>query len=179
MPLSTRRRPVDVYDDEVALLINQIIDQANQALESTLTGSKLQFCIDLAKQNRRNAGEENQKSRDVECYFLARTGTIEEEPEILRYLTSPGMVWAGGFFDHNWASLPSGAPHPGGDRVAKWPRHDDEQPVLGSHDSARRWAANGAADRLRCSDLAGGELQQHRRPIHDRIMTAFPRMHID
>ena len=181
-PLSTRRRPVDVYDEDVALLINHIIDQANRDGGSTTLEGKLQFCIDRAKQNRRDSGEESQKHRDVERYFLARIGTIEEKPEISRYLADHGTGWAGGFFDRSRVpaqAMPSIVRHPSSDRLTKWFRHDDEQHVPGLYDSALRWAANGEADRLRDYDVAGGELQRHRRPIVQRAMTAFPRYRTD
>jgi hypothetical protein len=181
MPSPTRRRPVDVYDEEVALLIHHIIDQANRAGGSTALEGKLQFCIDLAKQNCRDNGDQDQKYRDVERYFLARAGTIEEKPENSKYLTDLGTSWAGGFFDRNGVparDMPSTVRHPSGDRLAKWSRHDDEQPVLGPYDSAMRWAAKGAADRLRDDDFAGGELQRHRPSLH-QMMTAFPSGHTD
>jgi|HubBroStandDraft_6_1064221.scaffolds.fasta_scaffold542958_2 hypothetical protein len=182
MPLSTRRHPVEVYDDNVALLINHIIDQANRAIGSAALEGKLQFCLDLAKQNRRDKGEEQQKYRDLECYFLARIGAIEEKPEMSQYLTDHATAWAGGFSERNWVparDMPPGVRHPSSDRLAKWSRHDDEQPVLGPYEGALRWAANGAADRLRCSDSAEGDLQRHRRPTHHWTMTAFHHGHTD
>ena len=177
MPLSTKGHPVDVYDEEVALLINHIIDEANRAIGSTAIEGRLQFCVDLAKQNHHDKGQGYQKYHDVEHYFLARAGAIEGKPEISGYATA-----AGGFFERNWVPArytPSGVRHLSSDRLAKWSRHDDDQPVLGSHDDAQRWAANGAVDRLRCNDSAEGELQRHTRPTRHWTMTAFPRGRTD
>jgi hypothetical protein len=183
MPLSIKPRRVDVYDDEVTMMINGIIEQANGAMASAVLESKLQFCIDLAKQNRRDKSEEDQRYRDVECYFQARMEEIEGRANISNYLTGQATAWASDFFERGWiraGDMPLKVLHPSYDRLGKWSRGHGDQPIPGPYDSALRWAANGAVDRLRDHSLGEGELQTHKRPLTSgRTISAFPRAHTD
>src|SRR5689334_17221861 len=62
MTLSSKPRRMDIYDEEVAMIINDIIEQANRAMAPASLESRLQFCFDLAKKNRRDKGN-NQNHR--------------------------------------------------------------------------------------------------------------------
>jgi hypothetical protein len=173
MPLSSKPRRIDVYDDQVAMMINGIIDQANRAMASARLDTKLQFCLDLAKQNRGEGGEENQRFRDVEYYFQAR---IEGQSNISGYpmnqATDPGRMRAG--------YVPLKVLDPSCDRLGERSRYDPDLRTPGPYDGAARWAASGAVDRLRDQALVGEELQTHQRPLtRDRTISAFPRVHTD
>jgi hypothetical protein len=70
--------------------------------------------------------------------------------------------------------MPSEAAHPSRHRLGQWAPHVGRQPLQGPHESAVRWAVNGAADRTRDA-LGEGDLSAQLRPLTtDRNTVAFP-----
>jgi hypothetical protein len=184
MPLPSQPRHSVVNDDEVAMMINGIIDQANRVMASAPLERRLQFCTDLAKKNRRQStGEEDQRYRDVECYFAARTEAIDGKANISRHLTDQSINWANGSFDQSWAGpgeMPFEFRYPSRNRLGRWSRQDEDQPVPRPYRNSSRWAASGATDGLRDRSLREGELQRHKRPpTNERANSAFPRSFTD
>ena len=184
MPLPSQPRHTVVSDDEVAMMINGIIDQANRVMVSAPLERRLRFCTDLAKRNRRHStGEEDQRYRDVESYFVARMEAIGGKANISSRLTDQPANWANGSFDQSWAragEMPPEFPYPSRNRLGRWSRHDEDQLVPRPYHNSSRWAASGAADGLRDHSLGEGELQRHKRPpTNDRANSAFPRSFTD
>jgi hypothetical protein len=179
VPLSTRPSPVEVYDGEVALLINHMLEQANRAMRSAVPASKLLFCMDLAIQHRRDKGGDPQKYCDAEAYFRARIGTINE-PGIYSAEHVPERISDRSFERTRLSArdMPTNLRHTSADRLAKRLRHDREQPVLDPYGNSLRWAAKGAADRLHDDNLAGAELRPHKPPTR-RTMSVFPLTLVD
>jgi hypothetical protein len=173
-PLSGKTFARELRDDDVARTINDIIDHVNRDSRSGHLEERLQLCLSLAARTRVEQGEGDQKSRDVEWYFRGRLHALSGRDDAWEHFADDGAASAGDIFNQGWVgagNMPSKATHPSRHRLG----HVGRQPLQGPHESAVRWAVNGAADRLRDA-LGEGDLSAHLRPLTtDRNTVAFPR----
>jgi len=176
LPGKTLSREVD--DDDIARVINDIIDHVNRVTRSEPLDERLRLCLELAQRSRVEQGDGDQKYRAVEWYFRARLQALEGGAEVAdhfadgsaaatHHILNLGWVWAG--------SMPSAAAQPKHHRLGLGTARVSDQQLPGPHESAVDWAINGAADRLRDA-LGDRDLRAHVRPLTtDRGMVAFPR----